>query len=138
MGAALAEVEQQVYEFVYDMLPEDLASLLFTEVATDTAENQAGDLVVNEALSDIMSSVMGAYAVYSYIKLALTLLTMCDDNEMDMGVKIGQRQCFSVGDDYCSAKVLGICYQKRQDYCCYDSILARIIMEQAGPLLGKD
>ncbi|MDC8832951.1 conjugal transfer protein TraN [Alteromonas gilva] len=134
MGAALAEVEQQVYEFVYDMLPEDLASLLFTETATQ----EGTELIVNEAISDVMSSIMGAYAIYSYVKLALTLLTMCDENEEDMGVKLGQRQCFSVGDDYCSAKVLGICYQKRQDYCCYDSILARIIMEQAGPLLNKD
>ena len=134
MGAALAEVQQQVYEFVYDMLPEDLASLLFTETAT----KEGTELIVNEAISDIMSSVMGAYAVYSYIKLALTLLTMCDENEQDMGVKLGQRQCFAVGNDYCSAKVLGVCYQKRQDYCCYDSILARIIMEQAGPILNKD
>jgi hypothetical protein len=63
---------------------------------------------------------------------------MCDENEMDMGVKLAQRLCFSVGNSYCSKDVLGLCYQKRQDHCCYNSILARIIMEQAGPLIGKD
>jgi conjugal transfer mating pair stabilization protein TraN len=81
---------------------------------------------------------MAVYTVYNLTKLALTLLTACDDNEMDMGVKIGQRQCFSVGDRYCSKDVLGVCYQRRQSYCCYSSILARIVMKESYVQLGID
>jgi hypothetical protein len=138
ISGALASLQQQAYRLVYDMLPEELAKSLFTEVAAEEGAEQAAELALNETLSSVLSGVMAAYAIYSYIKLALTLLTMCDDNESDMGIKLGQRQCFSVGGTYCSAKVLGICYQKRQDYCCYNSILARIIMEQAGDQLNKD
>lgn len=138
ISSTLSTLQQEAYKLVYDMLPEELAKGLFTEVAANEAGNQAGELVLNEALSSVLSGVMAAYAIYSYIKLALTLLTMCDENEADMGIKIGQRQCFKVEGSYCSSKFLGICYQKRQDYCCYNSILARIIMEQAGTQLSKD
>jgi|TARA_R110000796_G_scaffold50909_10_gene120260 conjugal transfer mating pair stabilization protein TraN len=138
ISSALASLQQQAYKLVYEMLPEELAKSLFKEGAKKEAEDKLGELALNDTLSSVLNGVMAAYAIYSYIKLALTLLTMCDDNEADMGIKLGQRQCFSVGGTYCSAKALGICYQKRQDYCCYNSILARIIMEQAGDQLNKD
>ncbi|WP_175610086.1 conjugal transfer protein TraN, partial [Pseudoalteromonas sp. SK20] len=40
-------------------------------------------------------------------------------------------------DKYCAKESLGVCYMKRQDYCCYGSILSRIVMEQAHVLLDK-
>lgn len=138
ISSALAELQQQAYQLVYDMLPEELGNLLFNKVADEAAEGAAEELVLNETVSSALNAIMAAYAIYSYVKLALTLLTMCDENEADMGIKLGQRQCFAVGGDYCSASFLGICYQKRQDYCCYNSIFARIVMSQAGPQLGKD
>jgi conjugal transfer mating pair stabilization protein TraN len=135
---ALASLQQEAFNLVYDMLPEELAGLLFKDAAGEAASEATTELFLNEAVASALQSIMAAYSIYSTIKLALTLLTMCDENESDMGIKLGQRQCFKVDGDYCSSKLLGICYQKRQDYCCYNSILARIVMEQAGPLLGKD
>jgi len=55
-----------------------------------------------------------------------------------MGMLIMQRQCFKIGDRYCHKKVLGVCLIKRRDHCCYTSMLARIVMEQAYPLIGRD
>jgi hypothetical protein len=138
ISTALANLQQQAMSIVYDMLPEELAGMLFKNEAGTAATDATAELFLNEAVTSALQSVMAAYSIYSTIKLALTLLTMCDENESDMGIKLGQRQCFKVGGDYCSKVVLGICYQKRQNYCCYNSILARIIMEQAGPILGKN
>jgi hypothetical protein len=139
ISSALSALQQEAFQLVYDMLPEELATALFTEKAGEKAGEEATkELVLNEAVSSALQSIMAAYSIYSTIKLALTLLTMCDENESDMGIKLGQRQCFKVDGDYCSKNVLGVCYQKRQNYCCYNSILARIIMEQTGPQLGKD
>ena len=138
ISSTLASLQQEAYSLVYDMMPDELANLLFDEVTEGVGEEATKELVLNETLTSALQTVMSAYSIYSTVKLALTLLTMCDENESDMGIKLGQRQCFKVGNDYCSKDVLGICYQKRQDYCCYNSILARIIMEQAGPILGKD
>lgn len=60
----------------------------------------------------------------------------CDQNEQLLGLKKGQNLCHYVGD-YCSSKFLGVCLEKTQGYCCYNSRLARIINEQGRPQLGK-
>lgn len=66
------------------------------------------------------------------------LLTQCDENEEDVGMKLEMRQCFETSETYCETKVLGICVVRQKDHCCYSSMLARIVMEQAAPMLGKD
>tara|TARA_R100000687_G_scaffold83675_1_gene88553 strand:- start:28737 stop:32843 length:4107 start_codon:yes stop_codon:yes gene_type:complete len=128
ISAALSAVQQQVYQFVYDMLPDALANMVFETTATAAGT----ELVMNEAIGNLLSNVMAVYAAYQMIKLALTLLTACDEYEMDMGVKLAQRQCFKVGPRYCNKSYFGTaCMQRRQDYCCYSSILARIVMKEA-------
>lgn len=134
IGAAMGQIQQKMYRFVYDMLPPDLAGMLF-EKGTEEAANE---LVLNNAITEGLSTVMAVYTTYQMVKLALTLLTACDDTEMDMGVRLAQRSCFKVGEDYCSKKypVIGVCMQQRQDYCCYGSILSRIIMKESYDQLG--
>ena len=44
-------------------------------------------------------------------------------------------QCHYVGN-YCAVKVLGVCLQRKKTYCCFNSVLARIIQEQGRPQLG--
>jgi len=46
-------------------------------------------------------------------------------------------QCHYVGK-YCAVKVLGICLQKKKTYCCFNSVLARIVQEQGREQLGLD
>ena len=76
--------------------------------------------------------------MYQLAQLVGSLLTACDDVDNDTALKLEMRQCYAVEDKYCAKKSLGICYMKRQDYCCYGSILSRIVMEQAHVLLNKD
>lgn len=136
LDVVLDEIKQQMMQFVYDMLPDQLANMIFT-----TGASGAGSIALSEGMNQALNfvgNVMAVYAAYQMIKLALTLLTACEEEEMDMGMKIAQRVCFKEGDKYCNQEVLGICYQKRQDYCCYSSILARSVMEQAAPMLDKD
>lgn len=134
----LNQLKQQVYGFVKDMLPEQLGNMLFQGGAAVGGEAAAGDLALNSNITNFMSNVMAAYAAYQMMKLALTLLTACDDVEMDMGVKLAQRMCFEVERPYCSMRVplVGVCIQRRQDYCCYSSILSRIIMKESYNQLG--
>jgi len=44
-------------------------------------------------------------------------------------------QCHYVGS-YCVVKVLGSCLQKKKTYCCFHSVLARIVQEQGRKQLG--
>ena len=138
ISAALDAVKQKLFETVYNALPEELAKALITETAANEATGEAAQYALNETVGSIINFIGAAYTAYSLVKIGLQLLTMCDENEMDMGVKLAQRQCFKVGDTYCSKEVLGLCYQKRQDHCCYSSILARIIMDQAYDQLNID
>lgn len=137
-------LKNEVFTFIADALPDGLSSLLFEEAGQQAVEEGAarvGDTVLTESASSFFTTLSAIYTTYQLVKLALTLLTACDDNEQDMGVKLAQRACFKVGKSYCVKKTLGlsaICIQKRQDYCCYNSILARIIMEQAYGQLGID
>ena len=140
-----AGIQQQAMratnDFLIDTFGEEIASFFFEEVAKDSASEAAGQMVLGEGASQaasFMGYIMWAYMVYQLIKLALTIITACEEEEMDMGMMILQRQCFEIGDKYCSKKALGVCIMKRQDHCCYTSMLARIIMEQAYPMMGKD
>ena len=135
IGAALAEVQQQVYKLIYDIAPDALRDFMFDNAAAYAGDSSV-DLALSETVSNALSTVMTIYTTYQMVKLALTLLTACDDNEIDMAVKLGQQQCFRVGNSYCSESFLGVCYQKRQGHCCYSSILSRIIMKEAYSQLG--
>lgn len=137
VSLAVEQITQQVYQLIYDVLPDALSDLVFTQ-AVDAAGEATGELLLDEAITSFFGNVMFIYTVYNLTKIALTLLTACDDNELDMGLKIAQRQCFLVGDRYCSDEALGVCYQRRQNYCCYSSILARIIMKESYNQLSID
>lgn len=138
------EMEQQVFTFLNDLLPDQLAKMMFQEATDKMVEAgaaEAGDTVLTEGASQVLSilSFVGMlYTIYNMVKLLANLLIQCDENEQDMGVKLAQKQCFAVGDAYCAKKVLGVCYLRRQDWCCYSSMLSRIIADQGSKQLGKD
>ena len=75
IGAAISELQQKVYGYVYDMMPESLAELIFTKAG----EEGATQLVLNETLTNGFSNVMAVYTAYQMVKLALTLLTAHSD-----------------------------------------------------------
>ena len=45
-------------------------------------------------------------------------------------------KCQAVGE-YCSKKVLFTCYEKTETYCCFSSLLARLIQQQGHQQMGK-
>lgn len=142
--AGLSPMTQYIYQLIYDALPQELGSLLFSTAAAEGAEEAAQEQVVT-GLSDGMASaanflgaVMFWYSMYQLAQLVGSLLTACDEVDSDTALKLEMRQCYAVEDKYCAKESLGVCYMKRQDYCCYGSILSRIVMEQAHVLLDKD
>jgi conjugal transfer mating pair stabilization protein TraN len=142
-GGAMASMQQSMMQGASDFLGETFGSEVQSAIFEDVAGDAAGEVVVEfssgmQTAGSVLVVLMYAYMIYMMIKLLMTLVTACEDEEMDMGMRIFQRQCFKVDNSYCNKKVLGACLQKRQDWCCYNSALARIVMEQAYPLLGKD
>lgn len=59
------------------------------------------------------------------------LLNGCDDSEMDMPQVLKEKKCFYAYKKGCKNR-FGICQNKNQHrYCCFSSIMSRLIMEQA-------
>ncbi len=67
-------------------------------------------------------------------------LTSCNQDEQMLSLKRGQNLCTYVGT-YCSQSlnllVGSICMENTQTYCCYNSLLAKIIEEQGRAQIGK-
>jgi hypothetical protein len=145
----MAEMQQEMLNKVANALPEGLRDALFdavgdeaastaaTEAAKEAATDAGTDYVVDEGIANIAGAVMGAYMAYTYIKLALSLYSSCHEVDLATAVQIKQSQCISIAGSY--HPDWDVLHDiKRQDYCCYNSMLARIIMEQASPLLGHN
>lgn len=136
----LSPMTQYIYQFIYDALPKELGQLLFStttvEGTNQAVVNGLSDGMANAA--NFLGTVMFWYSMYQLAQLVGSLLTACDEVDSDTALKLEMRQCYAVEKKYCAKESLGVCYMKRQDYCCYGSILSRIVMEQAHVLLNKD
>jgi len=56
-------------------------------------------------------------------------LTSCDSDEKALAAAKSRKLSIYVGS-YCAHKVLGVCLEKKEGYCQFDSKLAKIIQEQ--------
>jgi hypothetical protein len=75
-------------------------------------------------------SVIGwIYMVYQILQIIGNLLTACKNEEFKLGQKRKLHACQNLGT-YCVTKVLGICMEHKDVFCCYASPLSRIIASQ--------
>lgn len=51
---------------------------------------------------------------------------ICADKEFDLAVQRELGMCSYAGT-YCSRKVLGVCLQRKESYCCYNSPMSRML-----------
>ncbi len=59
----------------------------------------------------------------------------CESSEQVLSLKRGQNLCVSTGT-YCSRRVLGVCVERREKHCCFNSKLAKLINRQGRSQLG--
>jgi len=81
------------------------------------------------------SAVMMAWTYYQAFVALVQIIFECEDSEFTLAGKRELKACSHIGS-YCNNEVLGLCVEKRESFCCYNSPLARIIQEQATPQLG--
>lgn len=108
--------------------------------AAENMGNQAGNAMAQSmgtAVGSIISVVGWVYMVYQVAMLIIQMIYKCTKDEMQLMVEVQLKKCSYLGS-YCDQKVLGMCTVKKQAYCCYDSPLARIVVEQGVKQLGRD
>lgn len=135
MGA----IRDATMKWMANNLPESITHAVF---ATAT-EEVAGEVVTKlvdppefteglQAFGNFAQGLMTMYGYYTMLKLALDIVFACDAEESEAAGSIAQLQCVYLGRGAC--KMPGfplVCERHEYEYCCFNSLLARIIMEQA-------
>lgn len=70
-------------------------------------------------------------------QLFIDWVLTCDPSDAITALRKGQNLCHHVRT-YCSRRVLGICLERKEAHCCYNSVLQRVVQEQGRLQLGKN
>jgi hypothetical protein len=81
---------------------------------------------------EFISTFMMYYAI---AMILISIIWACTDQEFELATKRELKSCHPLGS-YCSSRILGVCYENSNSYCCYASPLGRIIQEQVRAQLG--
>jgi len=122
VSGMINDFTQTLYGGVNDVLTQvggqDLAGMVF--------QGSPGNLALTAGVQDLVM----VFQVYSIASLIGHIIFACKQEEFEWAMNDRWRLCTFV-DTCCSKKVIFIgCVEKRQLYCCYKSIAARVISEQ--------
>lgn len=113
-------IEQQLMTVFKDFLTqafgEDMAAAIIVE-------GEGGLLEFTAAVQWILA----IYYIYQILKIIGHILYACTEDELNLGLRRENQECVFVGK-YCADEVLGICVEQRKSFCCYNSMLAALIM----------
>lgn len=100
-----------------------------TQVAGSTAS------ATIQAIGTIMTAIGVIMSIYAIATLLYNIMFGCKEDDLETSVKLGFKLCHYIGKR-CTSEVLGKCVAKEKVYCCFNSILARIIHQQGRPQIG--
>lgn len=123
-------VMEQAYDAMVNMGAEAAANAVFQPAG-------GGGMTLSSQAAAVVNVIGFIYTAYVIADLLVNIIWECEQKEFELGAKKETRQCTYVGS-YCASKVLGACVEKREAYCCYSSVVARVIQEQAAPQLGRN
>ena len=125
-GAGLTQMLMNGANDILSSISPDLAAAIFT-----TANNgNRGCLYRDGAVAHERGSfITWLYTIYNILDILVHIIWACEQSELELGAKQQLKVCHYVGA-YCASDVIGICIEKQDSYCCYDSPLARIMQEQ--------
>ncbi|MCB5162655.1 conjugal transfer mating pair stabilization protein TraN [Marinomonas algarum] len=130
------EVLKDVLGSTAETTATDAAAAEATQEATETAANNAADTMASQGMS-MLGSAMSVYSAYVAAVAVIQMVYACEEEEFEMNAKRAVDSCTYIGS-YCADDILGVCIEKRESYCCFNSPLSRIIQEQVRPQFGQD
>jgi conjugal transfer mating pair stabilization protein TraN len=85
----------------------------------------------------IEALVPGPWSI-AMLAIQLSGILECEEAEQVLAIKSDTRLCVNVGS-YCSSRIplIGVCLEKTESHCCFNSRLARIINEQGRAQIGR-
>lgn len=122
---------EKTYDAMVNMGAESAANAVFQPNAAGTG------MELTTQAAQVINFIGMVYTAYVIADILVNIIWECEEKEFELGAKKETRQCTYVGS-YCASKVLGQCVEKREAYCCYGSVVARIVQEQGKPQLGRN
>jgi conjugal transfer mating pair stabilization protein TraN len=166
VDSTIGQFSETAADFLKSSLIEEFSALAMEKVATwvgETFGGAAGNLIFSSGgaaafsesgalnpgvtgstlqvgggaamIGSMLNVIMIAYAVYQILVMIVQLIWQCEQKEYELAAKKSLKACTYLGS-YCATKVLGMCVEERESYCCFSSPLARILQEQVRPQLG--
>lgn len=125
LGGVKQNLMQAAYNVINDVFGPELANNLFTV--------SGGQVMLNATIATALNVVSVAFTLYNLLKILMSIIFACHEDELKLGIERKLGKCTYVGS-YCTGGFL--CPVKKESYCCYNTPLARIIMEQVRRQLG--
>lgn len=76
-----------------------------------------------------------SFAIAIAIQIIVSELMSCEDSDKNTAVKKDQKICENMGT-YCSSKIFGSCIERKESYCCFNSLLSKAVNIQGKKQLG--
>jgi len=80
--------------------------------------------------------IQAVWMAYNIATTVYNIMFACTADDMKTSSYLGFNLCHLVGER-CAGRFLGVCYKRENVYCCFNSILARLIHEQGRPQVGR-
>lgn len=90
---------------------------------------QGGGQVLGCGGTERMEPVMAETVRTSMTERVPNLGWLCDDDEAELVTQQETGSCTFIGD-YCQTRILGICVDRRDRYCCFNSPMTRMLREE--------
>jgi conjugal transfer mating pair stabilization protein TraN len=134
----VTEIQAAIDGVIQDMIGKAGADM-GANAATSTAANTAKDTALEQGSQSMIGSAAGylmtAYTAYVVAVMVIQIIWECETPEFELAAKKTTKSCQYLGS-YCKDRVLGVCIEKRESFCCFNSPLSRIINAQVRPQIG--
>lgn len=136
LDAIKQEMMQATAEFVSNTFGPEVASMFFTQTGTDAATGEAV-YGLSETFATALNVIMWVYTIYLVLNILIDIIWECEEEEFVLAARREMLACTRVGT-YCASDSVFGCIETRDAYCCYDSPLARIVMNGAATQFSLD
>lgn len=122
--AITAQVTEQLEAWATDIFGPAISSFVLGGGGS-AAMNQVGP-----SLSSVMGDILTDISYAGWVVTAIQLYYKCEEPEIKLAQKNHVGACHSVGK-YCAVTdPLGICIHEQSTFCCFGSLLSRLMQEQ--------
>lgn len=122
-------------QFVTETFGQEVASMFFTQTGTDAAGEAVYGL--SETFASALNVIMWVYTIYLIVNILIDIIWACEEEEFLLAARREMNACTRVGS-YCASDSPFGCVETRDAWCCYNSPLARIVMDSARPQFNLD